>query len=170
MMKTQNTYVLPCHKKDIQAAVSDSRAHFDYLKHAVDFALPEGNKILAAQDGEVVKLRQHSDEGGLDDKYKAAPEYKNRIVIEHESGEYSEYGHLQHQGVKVEKGDRVKQGQVIGLSGNTGYSSRPHLHFHVLHEIDEEPGWETLAIRWKNAPNIEAEQKQDGRTVQHYSF
>jgi len=74
-MKTQNTYALPCHKEDIKAAVSDSQAHCDYLKHAVDFALPEGSEVLAAQDGEVVKLRQHSDEGGLDDKYKGAPEY-----------------------------------------------------------------------------------------------
>lgn len=115
-------------------------------------------------------MRQSSDEGGQEEKYRTEPKYKNRIVIEHDNGEYSEYAHLKYQGAKIEKGDQVEQGQVIGLSGNTGYSSRPHLHFHILHEIDEDPGWETLEINWENPPQIDVEEKGDGRTVKHYSF
>lgn len=169
-MRTQNKYTLPCRKKDISSAISDTNAHFGIREHAIDFALPKGSEVLAAQDGKVVRLRESSDEGGADEKYRTSPEFNNRIVLEHKNGEFSEYGHLQHQSAKVEMGDMVEQGDVIALSGNTGYSTRPHLHFHVLHEIDDNPGWETLKIQWGDPPETEIEQKEEGRQVTHYNF
>jgi murein DD-endopeptidase MepM/ murein hydrolase activator NlpD len=46
-------------------------------------------------------------------------------------GTYAEYLHLRHGGTVVKPGDRVVAGQLIGYSGNTGWSSTPHIHFHV---------------------------------------
>lgn len=55
----------------------------------------------------------------------------------HEDGTFGEYSHLLHLGTLVEKGDIVEQNQEIGFSGNTGYSSGPHLHFAVfINRID----------------------------------
>jgi hypothetical protein len=55
----------------------------------------------------------------------------NYIVLRHEDGNRSHYYHLAQGGVKVKIGQQVKEGEVIALSGNTGYSATPHLHFFV---------------------------------------
>jgi|AntRauTorcE11897_2_1112592.scaffolds.fasta_scaffold05720_2 murein DD-endopeptidase MepM/ murein hydrolase activator NlpD len=168
-MSSNNIYSLPCDKKDIQVAISDPRAHFGIQKHAVDFALPEGSEIIAAQAGKVVRLRQDSDEGGQDEKYRTSPEYLNKVTLEHKNEEYSEYSHLQYRGAKVSIGEEVEQGQVIARSGNTGYTTRPHLHFQVLHEVKKDPGWETIEIQWKNPPEVSKEKHGD-REVAYYTF
>ncbi len=80
----------------------------------VDFALPEGSQVVAVADGKVVK----SGEG----------DYGVTIVIEHTWGK-SYYGHLSK--VLKSEGDEIKKGQLIALSGSTGLSSGPHLHFGV---------------------------------------
>ncbi len=56
----------------------------------------------------------------------------NYVVLEHDNGEYSFYGHMVKDSVKVEKGQTVKQGQVLGRLGNSGSSTGPHLHFHLM--------------------------------------
>ncbi len=56
----------------------------------------------------------------------------NYIIIDHQNGEYSFYGHLSEGSIKVEIGDTVKQGEVIARVGNTGHSDAPHLHFHLM--------------------------------------
>ncbi|MHA1198409.1 MAG: M23 family metallopeptidase [Candidatus Heimdallarchaeaceae archaeon] len=56
----------------------------------------------------------------------------NYIVIEHPNNEFSFYAHLILNSLKVKKGDKVKQGQVIGLLGNSGNSTGPHLHFQLM--------------------------------------
>ncbi|MHA1188121.1 MAG: M23 family metallopeptidase [Candidatus Heimdallarchaeota archaeon] len=56
----------------------------------------------------------------------------NYVIIQHENNEYSFYAHIIKGEVKVKKGDKVKQGQVIGLLGNSGNSTGPHLHFHLM--------------------------------------
>ena len=53
----------------------------------------------------------------------------NFIRILHDDGSMAVYAHLQPEGVQVHTGQRVRQGQRIGLSGNTGFSTAPHLHF-----------------------------------------
>ncbi len=95
---------------------------------ALDFKLKKGTKICAARDGLVIALRMDARKGGLKQAY--LPE-ANFITIQHEDGSVAHYWHLQKNGVIVNQGDTVKTGQVIGYSGNTGYSAFPHLHFEV---------------------------------------
>ena len=82
----------------------------------------------AAADGTVTTIKDDSNIGGFDPKYWYEGNY---IVIKHNS-EFTGYEHFRYKGIVVETGDFVKQGQLIGYSGNTGYSRGPHLHFEVM--------------------------------------
>ena len=147
-MKSKNIYSFPLRRKDFTVAISDKRAHFGHLKYAVDVPISEGTKILAAKSGIVRGIKDDSKEGGYGTKYKDQ-KYLNYISIMHSNDEISEYAHLKHKGALVKKGQKVKEKQVIGLSGNTGPSTEPHLHFHVAKFNDSKIGWETLKIRFK---------------------
>ncbi len=109
-------------------------SHHGEQQFALDFKLPLGSKVCAARSGTVLVTRADSDEGGRDrDKYL----YKaNYIRILHDDGSIGSYVHLQHEGVLVNVGDQVSAGQPIGLSGDTGYATSPHLHFHVQLAVD----------------------------------
>jgi murein DD-endopeptidase MepM/ murein hydrolase activator NlpD len=102
-------------------------------RYAVDFAMPEGTTVCAAREGVVVDLKESSKTGGPDKKYQ---DQSNYVSIAHADGTIGEYHHLQYDGVLVEIGDQVAAGQPIALSGNTGYSTLPHLHFGVYSAID----------------------------------
>ncbi|MEG2805824.1 M23 family metallopeptidase [Stenotrophomonas sp.] len=98
-------------------------------RDAIDFALAEGTPVLAARAGRVMQVQGNFHENGRDpvrDRARA-----NFIRILHEDGSMAVYAHLQANGVLVRSGQRVEAGQRIGLSGNTGYSTAPHLHFVV---------------------------------------
>ncbi|MBI9066801.1 MAG: peptidoglycan DD-metalloendopeptidase family protein [Salinivirgaceae bacterium] len=82
-----------------------------------DLKAKTGTEIIAAAEGKIVKVRP-SDEG-----------YGNLIAIEHENNMLTLYAHLSE--FKVAVGDIVKQGDIIGLVGNTGMSTGPHLHFEI---------------------------------------
>ena len=111
----------------------NGRTHRDHDQYAVDFGMREGTAVCAARDGVVVDLYEASQVGGPDPEYE---EKSNFISIAHADGTIAEYHHLQYEGVLVEIGQQVKAGEQIGLSGNTGYSSRPHLHFAVHSATD----------------------------------
>jgi murein DD-endopeptidase MepM/ murein hydrolase activator NlpD len=55
----------------------------------------------------------------------------NHVVLDIGNGNYAFYAHLQANSLRVKLGDKVRRGQVLGLVGNTGNSSEPHLHFHI---------------------------------------
>lgn len=148
MAQTKNVYTLPCKKENLISVISDPKAHFAHFKHAIDFTLPEGCDVLAAQDGIVVDVKVDSERGGDDPKYNNI-KYLNYITLKHKNGEFSQYGHLKYKGSMVKLGQKVKKGQQIALSGNTGYSTTPHLHFQVFKLNKTKIGWETLEIRFK---------------------
>jgi hypothetical protein len=94
-----------------------------------------GRDILAPADGEVVSaVTKHPDSnvyGGGRVECKAHDIRGNHIVIKHNDKEFSLIAHLKPDSITVEKGQRVKQGQIIAQCGNSGNTSEPHIHFQV---------------------------------------
>ncbi len=102
-------------------------------ENAIDWDVPEGTVVCAAREGRVVGVRDDSTFSGPNPKFKPLGNY---VIIKHADGTFADYHHLQSGGAKVKIGDQVKVGQPIGLSGNTGYSTKPHLHFAVFQAIN----------------------------------
>lgn len=103
-------------------------SHKGLSAYAVDFPVPVGTPIYAAREGIVVGAEGSSNIGG------ATPEYRkhaNYVILEHSDGTMGNYYHLKQGGAVAVIGQKVAQGALIGYSGNTGYSSGPHLHFSV---------------------------------------
>ncbi|MFE5856558.1 MULTISPECIES: M23 family metallopeptidase [unclassified Streptomyces] len=86
-----------------------------------DFAVPTGTVVNSVGPGTVVKAGPNGAGDG--------PAYGNAVVVKHDSNTYSQYAHLSRVDVKI--GQQVQGGQQIALSGNTGNSSGPHLHFEI---------------------------------------
>lgn len=149
-MKTKNEYTYPVKiTEKVRVTYDESPAHVDNLKNSVDFIVPEGTPIVSALEGIVIDLKSDSNIGGPD---KSFEDQGNFIEIEHANDEYSEYEHLKQNGVLVKIGDRVKRGQLIGYSGNTGWMAQlgPHLHFMVGQYGKTVNDYETLEIKWKS--------------------
>jgi len=147
-MKCKNNYKLPVNKKDIIKLKNKLLPHPKELKNAIDFLLPVGTPIYAAYNGKVVWIKKNSKIGGKDKK--KYWNLGNRIVIKHENGEYTAYEHLKYGGVIVRVGQKVKKGQIIGYSGNTGWTHGPHLHFEVFNNpVKDESEGIVLKVSFK---------------------
>lgn len=126
---TSFVYWLPYEKGSAHLLVQGYYSHYSHRNRvALDFKMKKGTKVCAARGGVVVSVRENNDKGGLSRKYYREA---NMIGILHADGSRAYYGHLKKNGALVNVGDTVVQGQVIGLSGNTGYTAFPHLHFSV---------------------------------------
>jgi len=114
----------------ITQAFPDAVTHqtFDSV-YAVDIAMPVGTDVIAARDGVVFDVASDNFRGGLDKSRDG--DSANIVRILHEDGTFSLYAHLNWNSIRVKPGDRVRAGQYIADSGNTGYTSGPHLHFSV---------------------------------------
>lgn len=99
-------------------------------QYAVDVAMPIGTDIMAARGGVVFDVAASNFRGGLDPARDGPT--ANVIRILHDDGTYAIYAHLNTNSIRVRPGDRVQRGQYIADSGNTGFSSGPHLHFAVV--------------------------------------
>lgn len=95
---------------------------------AIDFVAPQGTVVCAARGGLVVEIVEQNKTGCASPKCMRSA---NFIKILHDDGSEALYSHLKYQGVSVRPGDFVKSGDVIGYSGNTGWTTNPHLHFEV---------------------------------------
>ena len=101
----------------------------DQNRYAVDFAAAIGTDVVAARDGVVMQVENDFDKAGLNrEKFGGRA---NFVRIAHDDGTMALYAHLRESGVMVRVGQRVRAGQLIGRSGNTGFTSGPHLHFAV---------------------------------------
>jgi len=118
----------------------DTGSHKYNDTYAWDFRMPEGTPIVAARDGLVRMARGDSTEGGCDEKF--APK-ANYVVVSHGDGLETQYLHFS--AVVVKPGERVKQGQLLGFSGATGWSCGPHLHFKVAKETGR--GWNNPSVQ-----------------------
>jgi len=94
----------------------------------VDFDMPEGTPVHAAREGFVALVEEAYSEGCWAER---CGRLANYVVILHADGTTGEYFHLQPDGVLVSPGEHVAAGQLIAFSGNTGYTTTPHLHFGV---------------------------------------
>lgn len=118
----------------------------DYNRFAIDFNLNANDTICAADDGFVVGVIKDYKIGGNNKELK---NFANFITLYHpRSGLYTQYVHLKFNGSFVKVGDNVKQGQVIGLSGATGWVTGAHLHFNVLMPIFGNGAFKSVPIEF----------------------
>ncbi len=103
--------------------------HNGHSQYAIDFGMPVGTKLYASRDGVVVKTKENSNRGGYNKKFSSSGNY---ITIEHSDSTFATYYHLKKNGVVVDVGQKVNRGDLIAYSGNTGYSSGPHLHLAIF--------------------------------------
>ena len=119
-----------------------------YMKgetYAIDFTMKEGTSVCAAREGIVIFVKDDSDKRGKTAKYKG---FGNYVTIYHEDGTMADYFHLKKNGSKVKVGDQVLAGQEIALSGNTGWTTGPHLHFQT-YKFNEDMEYESIPTTFK---------------------
>jgi murein DD-endopeptidase MepM/ murein hydrolase activator NlpD len=115
------SWVDPVAKYKLSASFAQAGNMWSSNHSGQDFAVASGTKVVATHGGTVVKAGGNGAGDG--------PAYGNAVVIKHGNGTYSQYAHLSR--VNVNVGQVVATGQPIALSGNTGNSSGPHLHFEI---------------------------------------
>ncbi|MEO7922891.1 MAG: M23 family metallopeptidase [Chitinophagaceae bacterium] len=147
---TSYVYALPYEEGKTFRVIQGYFSHFTHKERAaLDFNMKRGTRITAAREGVVVRVKEDGTLGGLKKKYRS---HGNNIVIQHSDGSRAGYWHLQHNDALVNVGDTVKKGQLIALSGKTGYAMVPHLHFLVW--ISNKGNWQQIATRFQTSEGI----------------
>ena len=118
-----------------QGNCTDGSHSLGQIQFAYDINMPIGTKIVAMRSGIVVKVIEsfvdlESGTVGLVDE-------ANIIKVKHDDGSEAQYVHLTLNGGLKNEGDSVDQGEIIALSGNTGKTTGPHLHFQVIQPLTE---------------------------------
>ena len=113
-------------------------------KYGYDFSMRIGTPVRAARAGVVIDV-----EGRYEDANRI-PGKENYVFVEHDDGSVARYFHLTKDGALVAAGQVVQAGDLVGLSGDTGFSDRPHLHFDVVPRFCEARTCTTLPITFSN--------------------
>lgn len=112
----------------VSQGFNGTQTHLDeQTQFAIDITMPEGTPVLATRDGVVMQMEDNSFEGGK--RQQKFLSKANLIRLLHDDGTMSVYAHLKLDSAKVRPGQWVNAGDQLAESGNTGYSSGPHLHF-----------------------------------------
>lgn len=148
---TSFIYSLPFQEGNSHLLVQGYFGVFSHKERAaLDFKMKRGTSIVAVRDGIVIRVKEDGSRGGWSRKFRSQG---NNIVIQHSDNSRSGYWHLKKDGAIVKVGDTVKQGQIIGLSGKTGYAAIPHLHF-IVWTTDRRGQWQQVATRFKTSKGI----------------
>lgn len=147
---TSYVYALPYEAGKSFRVIQGYFSQFTHKERAaLDFNMKTGTAIMAAREGVVMRVKKDGKRGGLKDKYRSQG---NHIIIQHDDGSRAGYWHLQYDGIKVEVGDTVSRGQLLGYSGKTGYAIIPHLHFLVWRNRDNQ--WQPVPTRFNTSSGI----------------
>ncbi|MEO1573753.1 MAG: M23 family metallopeptidase [Pseudomonadota bacterium] len=134
-------------------------SHTGREHYSVDFDMPRRTPVHAARDGVVVDVVEKHGEGCWEDRCRRTANY---IVVLHSDGSTGEYYHLVKDGALVNVGDRVARGQHIALSGNSGHTTMPHLHFGVYEAIS----WgrtQSINVAFDSADGVIDKPRRGGR-------
>lgn len=112
-------------------------------QYAIDIVMPIGTPVLAARGGRVISMEGGFHGAGQSKHYLTR---SNLVRILHDDGTMAVYAHLQPNSLRLKPGAKVATGQWIANSGNTGYSSGPHLHFVV--QLNAGMSLESLPFRF----------------------
>lgn len=145
---TSYKYLLPYPQDQSHLLIQSNNSSFTHnlpnSKYAFDFDMPPNSLVSAARGGTVGFVGVSNKKGGADENLM---QQANKIIVCHDDGTIAVYAHLQHEGALVTIGEHIYAGQIIGFSGNTGYSTTPHLHFVVL------AGSQSVPIQFKGLSN-----------------
>ena len=145
-------YLVPLQQANVRIdqGYGGSFSHADAQnRYALDFAAKEGTPVVAARRGVVMQVESDFDKASLN-REKAGGR-ANFVRILHDDGTMALYAHLRLDGVMVREGQRVRAGQLIGHSGNTGYTTGPHLHFAV--QVNRGMKLESIPFRLRGLPS-----------------
>ena|GEM_PF-335706 len=135
----------------LQGNDTDFTHNTDWSRYAIDFDLKTNDIITSASDGYVVGVVDKYEFGGEGPEWKPFANYIT--VYEPNSGIFIQYVHLLKNGSMVRVGDKIKAGQPIARSGNTGQSTIEHLHFNVLVPENSENGLRSVPIEFVGGAN-----------------
>ncbi|WPU64278.1 M23 family metallopeptidase [Peredibacter starrii] len=131
-------------KPPLNFGPGQNSAHQGRNKYGYDFPADEGTPVHAIESGIVSKVVQNYTKAHDDPK----KDLSNKVEVVHEDGTVSSYVHLKPNSAKVGPCEKVKEGQILAESGNTGYSSGPHLHIDVYRPIDG-LNYTTIPLKFK---------------------
>ena len=120
-------------------------SHRGVERFTLDFGMPVGTPVHAAREGLVVLVEDSHDTGCA---HEECGPFANFVVVLHADGTTGEYFHLERGSVRLRVGDRVVRGQELARSGNTGFSTAPHLHFGV-YRTGRDGRAESVAVRFE---------------------
>ena len=147
---TSYIYSLPYAKGTSHLLIQGYFSGFSHKNRAaLDFKMKKGTPVYASRGGVVIRLEEQHSKGGRNKKYRKEA---NLVIIQHHDGTRAGYWHLQQNGVLVNIGDTVEQGQLIALSGKTGYTFLPHLHFIVW--TNNNGSWQQVPTRFATSAGI----------------
>jgi murein DD-endopeptidase MepM/ murein hydrolase activator NlpD len=114
----------------VSQAFPDTMTHRDPgSQYAIDFVMPIGTQVYAAREGVVIDVTSGFFEHGTD--LQVDGPRANIVRVLHDDGTMSLYGHLNWNSIRVVPGQKVARGEYLADSGNTGFTTGPHLHFVV---------------------------------------
>ncbi|HEY1557201.1 MAG TPA: M23 family metallopeptidase [Kofleriaceae bacterium] len=137
-------------------------SHRGSNEYAIDFDCPVATQVLAARPGVVVATFDGAQGSGTTPEFLAYGR-ANFVLVLHDDGTLGEYMHLAPSGVEVAPGQRVARGERLALSGNTGFSSTPHLHFAVMTAGEDGRTAQSFRFQLAIAPD-RVEEPVQGRT------
>lgn len=132
---------------------TDGKTNEDYYAFGQEIIAPADGTVTYAVDGV-----QDNAPGEMNRMYVPG----NLLIIKHTDGEYSLFAHFKQNSIRVKVGDKVKKGQIIGLCGNSGNSSEPHLHY----QFQDAPFFadETSMKVFFEKLNVKRENKTEAKT------